>query len=130
MIKAVFSHEIDDVWPRIEKWVSDACEYTDVIDAQDVLNAIRERRMQCFLADDKGVFVTEVQMYPRKKVLRVVSLGGSDLDSWLPDVTNLLDDWAREIGAKVECTGRKGWVRKLAQYGWREASVTCERIVT
>ena len=126
MIRAVYPQDIEQVWPVIEGWVEDAMQYTDLLIAEDVLEAIKDSRMQCLVVGDPivGVVVTEIAEYPRKKVLRVVALGGNQFDLWVGEMNDVLCKWAAEIGAKLESTGRKGWERRLAPLGWKAESVT------
>ena len=129
MIRAVYPQDIESVWPVIEGWVKDACEYTDLINSDDVKEAIKSSRMQCLVAGDPivGVIVTEISPYPRKNVLRVVAMGGLNLDEWLGETNDILCKWACAIGAKLESTGRKGWERRLAPLGWKTESITVSR---
>ena len=131
MIRSVSHQDIDHVWPVIEQWVKDACEYTDLINSNDVLKAIKARKMQCFVINDpiSGVVVTEIEPYPRKTVLRVVALGGEGFDEWVSEVDDMLVKWAVSMDMKIESTGRKGWTRRLAPLGWKQSSVTVERVV-
>jgi hypothetical protein len=85
--------------------------------------------MQCLVIGEPicAVVVTEIADYPRKKVLRVVALGGEHFSEWVEEINRLLGEWAANIGAKLESSGRDGWVKRLAPLGWTKACVTVER---
>ncbi len=62
--------------------------------------------------------MTEVLVYPRAKVLTSV-LGRRKLDQLL-DMQGSVVAFARAMGcAKMTIQGRKGWVRALAEHGWK-----------
>lgn len=94
----------------------------DVYDVADIIEAIRDGRMQCFSRGDTAFVVTEVGVFPRKKVLNVVALCGK-----LEDVMSMHDellDFAREQGCEfVSSFGRPGWAKVLPKYGWRRTGV-------
>jgi len=65
-----------------------------------------------------------------KRVLYIPITGGDELDSWMADFLKI----AAAIAKDYNCTElrgmavRKGWMRKLKQFGWEESFTTirCE----
>lgn len=53
-----------------------------------------------------AVVVTEVVKYPRKQILRVVLLGGAEVEKWI-DLFKYIEDWAISVG----CKGAEAWCR-------------------
>lgn len=94
----------------------------DVYDAADICQAVEEGRMQVFARGDTALVVTEIGVFPRKKVLNVVALCGK-----LEDVMSMHDElvaFAREHGcAFISSFGRPGWAKVLPRYGWRRTGV-------
>jgi hypothetical protein len=93
-------------------------------DIDDIYQAIKAKDMQLWGIHDgelKAVMVTEIIIYPKLKRLRVVLNGGILIDTWLDVVMETLDRFKEAHGCKdVEILGRRGWVKKLAKYGYRE----------
>lgn len=93
-------------------------------DLDDIKQRIDEQKMQLWGIHDgelKAAMVTEVVNYPQKRCLRVVLIGGFGIDDWEPMVARTLDGYGKAQGASaVEIWGRRGWVRQLAKYGYRE----------
>jgi len=60
--------------------------------------------------------ITQIAPYPNKQVLRIIALGGVEMDKWihfLPDI----EHWAMNIGCTaLEAWGRKGWLRILQDW--------------
>jgi len=65
-----------------------------------------------------------------KRILYIQVTGGDDLDDWMPQFL----DVAKAIGKDYNCTeirgmtARKGWMKKLKQYGWEETfhTIRCD----
>ena len=111
---------------RCRKWIEDALEYsggTHTFD--DIAELIGKGRLQLWPAK-KSCIVTEITVYPRKKVLHVF-LGGGDLDEIL-DMHQSVVQWAKDQGcSSLTMTGRKGWVKALKDDGWKSQLVLLEK---
>lgn len=102
---------------QIEKWIRDALEYSGGTHSfEDVLEAIKDSRMQLW-AGPRGCLVTEVLVYPQKKVLHIFLAGGE-----LDQLTDMHDDviaWAKKQGCQaLSLSGRHGWKKALKPFGW------------
>ena len=75
-----------------------------------------------------GVCVAEVRDYPLnppKRALIVCLLGGDGFDFWGKKLVTGLELLGKALGCdEVQATGRRGWSRKLMQFGWGEQKVT------
>lgn len=80
---------LDDVWLRLH-----SCDWQ--------LWVVVEGSISKFY----GAVVTEVILYPRKKVLRILLLGGEEFAKWL-DLFKYIEDWAVGQG----CSGAEAWCR-------------------
>lgn len=56
----------------------------------------------------------------------VYALGGDGALDMLPEIVGACEDYARHNGCQyITCSGRAGWIRELAKYGWNELNRTC-----
>jgi hypothetical protein len=79
-------------------------------------------------ATDKSIALTEIIEYPRQKHYHVFAAGG-DLDDIVATIPQV-EQAARDAGCcKLTISGRRGWVRALAEHGWTEQFTTCVRSI-
>lgn len=88
--------------------------------------------MQLWVITNEGVAIgactTEVIAYPSKKRIRIVTLGGSDFEKWAVLLDAILIGWAKENGAEgSEVFVRKGFIRKLADLGYKERYIAMSK---
>ena len=123
MIYPILSHDAPAIWPEVSDYVTRALNLTlGQINADTVLEKIKTQDMQLWVIAESailGAMVTEILIYPNRKILRVVTLGGEGWDNWGSDIVETLDSYAKYVGATgIEFVGRKGWSKKLAQHGY------------
>ena len=107
----------EEVYPLLEKAQVYAA---GELDTQDYFAMIESGDMQLWIAeDDGGIFammLTEFVQYPRKKVMRIVSIGGSEMHRWMKYFP-ALEAAALSVGCTgFEVFGRKGWLRVLKDW--------------
>jgi len=102
---------------RCRPWIEAALEYSGgTHDFDDVVKGIIDGTMQLW-PSPRGCIVTEIVVYPKKKVLNVF-LGGGELDQLL-DMHNDVTDWAKSYNCEaLTITGRFGWKKPLKAHGW------------
>lgn len=89
----------------------------------DVLLDVIKQRKQLWDLGGEACAVVNVCKMPQFSVLEVPLLAGDNIDQWLPDLVENLKMVARDNGCKyVDGFGRKGWTRKLEQYGFKPYS--------
>jgi hypothetical protein len=112
------AHTQIDELTRCRPWIEAALEYSGgTHNFEDVVSGLAEGKMQLWPAP-KGCIVTEIVVYPRKKVLNVF-LGGGELDQ-LMDMHKDVIAWAKSQGCvAVTITGRHGWKKPLTKHGWK-----------
>lgn len=94
---------------KCEHFLEPALEYDDCHEMQDIADAIADGSMQLW-SGTNGAMVTQVQDYPRKRVLHVWWAGG-ELQTILELIPHI-EQFAKDIGCKkITCTGRRGWER-------------------
>ena len=74
-----------------------------------------------------GSLTTEVTDW---KSLHVSFLGGTDMNVWLPELIRQLKEYAYyNHCTSIEQTGRKGWLRTLESYGFKDQHYSTMRLV-
>jgi hypothetical protein len=103
---------------RCKPWIEAALEYCNGTYLwEDVVGNIAEGKMQ-FWPAPRGCMVTEIVVYPRKKVLNIF-LAGGELDQ-LVDMYDDMNEWAKAQGCTGgTMTGRVGWKKVLEPMGWK-----------
>jgi hypothetical protein len=112
------AHSPIDELARCRAWIEAALEYSGgTHNFDDVAEALASGKMQLWPAP-KGCIVTEIVVYPRKKVLNVF-LGAGELDQ-LMDMHKDVIAWSKAQGCvAVTITGRHGWKKPLTKHGWK-----------
>jgi len=94
---------------KSEKFLQAALKYDDTHNLQDVADKIDSGDMQLWPAP-KGVMVTQVQDFPRKRILHVY-LAGGNLETVLALIPHI-EKFAQDVGCqRITSTGRRGWER-------------------
>ena len=127
-IVPVRADQIDAVWheaaplirlaqKRIERNSGMADIYNDLIGERSMLWTIRfEDKLQ-------AVIVTEIAQHPRRRVWRVLMIGGSGMSDWLDDGIAAMKKAAQIAGCSaIEADGRLGWAKIVPQRGFKEIS--------
>ena len=103
---------------RCQPWIEAALDYSGGTHSlSDVIDGITSGKMQLW-PSPKGCIVTEIVVYPRKKMLNVF-LGGGELDQLL-DMHKDVIAWSKAQGCEaITITGRFGWKKPLQAHGWK-----------
>ena len=103
---------------RCKPWIEAAlvhCNGTHEWD--DIVAGIASSKMQLWAAP-RGCIVTEIVVYPRKKVINIF-LAGGELDQ-IMDMEHDIGLWAKSHGCTGGMmTGRLGWKKPLTENGWK-----------
>ena len=112
---------------RCREWIQSALNKGgNTHEFKDIVDGIISDNMQLWLGAN-GCAITEIVVYPNKKVLHVF-LAGGDKGLGIEQITDMHDD-AIEFGKQQGCvgmtvTGRKGWKKVLQSRGWSEQFTT------
>jgi hypothetical protein len=108
------------------EWIDAALEYSgDTYNFSDVSDGVRSGHMQ-FWPAKKACAVTQIVLYPQKKVLHVF-LAAGDLDQ-ITDAIEAVEEWGKLQGCEsITMNGRFGWQRVLNKRGWSPTMVVMER---
>lgn len=114
---------------KIKGWLEAALEYSGGTHTyEDVINGVVAGRMQLWPAE-RGCAVTEIVIYPRKRVLHVF-LAGGEMDQIL-DMINSAVEWGKGQGCTgMTVAGRPGWARVLGKYGYKPVMTVLEKEFT
>jgi len=112
---------------RCRDWIQSALEKGGgTHDFKDIVDGVLSGHMQLWFGV-KGCAVTEIIVYPNKKVLHVF-LAGGDQGHGIEQITDMHDDaveWGKAQGCDgMTIAGRKGWQRVLESKGWKQQFTT------
>jgi hypothetical protein len=94
----------------------------DTHTVDDVLAQIEIGEARAWLEED-ALIITEIQQYPRSKVIHFW-LATGERDAVIVLSRTVLE-WARKQGCdRATLAGRKGWLRVLADEGWEPQPLT------
>ncbi len=102
---------------------------------ESIYGALKNRTMQLWLVNDENEFLlgilTELIVHPTISEMRIVWIGGTDLDCAAELFLDYMELWAYKQGAfRVRVTGRKAWIRKLLPYGYSVESYTVTKDIS
>ena len=103
---------------KCREWIEAALEYSGgTHNFDDVVEGLKSGVLQLW-PTPRGCIVTEIVLYPRKRVLNVF-LGGGELDQILDMHTDVIE-WAKAQGCTaLTMSGRAGWKKPLTTHGWK-----------
>lgn len=116
--KIIGEYVLSDDLARCRPYIEAALEYCGgTHEFEDIVKSIAESKMQ-FWPAPKGCMITEIVVYPRKKVLHIF-LAAGELDQ-LKDMNDDMTAWALEQGCTGgSLSGRVGWKKILEPMGWK-----------
>ena len=120
-IVLVSPDDVPYIWEKIHDHLVSMTPHSEgELEPDDFYEAISEGEMQLWIAlEEKELLasmVTQIVTYPRKRVLRIISISGDDMYKWI-DYIPTVEDWALSLGCtSLECWGRKGWLKVLKDW--------------
>lgn len=116
---------VERFWQFAEPYVKRALDHTsgEFLPA-DIKALCKDQIIQLWLVTEGpkvvGAVTTEIVVYPNRRHLRVITLGGSKAKEWTSLVDTILSDFAKtEKCDAMEAFVRKGYVPVLAEYGFK-----------
>ena len=109
-----------EIWPLVRDKLYSAVRRTDLSHSLDVARDVLHGDGVLWLACDgqeiEAAAVTLLTRTDRHLVCLITALGGSNMERWLP-LLSQIEDWAKSEGAAlVRVMGRPGWARVLKDY--------------
>lgn len=125
---------LNALWPDVEGQLQRAVIRSNGRWTMPVLfDVIASGQQHLWLAfnEDKeidGVGTTEFVQYPNKKMLAIQFLGGDHFNSWVWDMLDKFNDFARESECDgIEATARQGFWKWLSQDDFKQSYVVYEK---
>lgn len=121
------------MWKFAEPYIKRALDHTHgEISHLDLLVRCLERDIQLWMIYDGqrivGAGTTEIVLYPRMKVCRIITLAGAEFDEWAGYAQDVIGAWAKEQGCEaMEAYTRKGFVPKLQKLGFKHKYSVCHK---
>lgn len=86
----------------------------------DVLTCVQSGDMQLWrIVNDQGLVVTEIQAYPRHRLLLIYMTAGVNALDWMTEGQQQLEAFAKLHSCKyIEFMGRPGWEKYALRYGY------------
>jgi hypothetical protein len=113
--------QVPNVWEKILPHIERMAPHSEgELEPDDFFEALTEGDMQLWVAikdhDVIASMISQIVTYPRKRILRIISIGGDDMELWI-DQLPMVEDWALTMGCtSLECWGRKGWLKILKDW--------------
>lgn len=122
---------IDEAWLKAAPFLLPAIQMGDELTPEQVRDGIASGDMQLAVFENGSAYlamVTDGVTYPNgRKTMRILHAGGRGLDAVLADGMAMIQGAARASGCcAVELIGRDGWLKKLADYGFRKKAIWME----
>ena len=120
-VALVEAEDIDMVWDDVSPLIEKALRHAEgELIPDDIKKHLDSANLRLWVAlKDKDVIaamVTEIIQYPRKKIVRVITLAGKDMSLWY-DFLPMLEGYAIRHGcSSLEAWSRKGMARKLKDW--------------
>ena len=117
----VAPEDIEPIWDQVVLHLDMAIAHSEgEMGAEDFYPYLMDGQMQLWVAINDGELdasmVTQIIPYPRKRVLRIISIAGDKMEQWI-EFLPLIEGWALSIGCtSLECWGRKGWLKILKDW--------------
>ena len=113
--------DIAYIWEEVARLRNRVKEHSEgEADPDDFLEPLTHGHMQLWIAtEDKqmhSAMITQIIVYPQKKVLRVISIAGSDFKR-LYEFNDMVESFAIKTGCSgMELWGRRGWKKLLPDW--------------
>ena len=110
--------DIAYIWEQVAPLLERTKEHSEgELETDDFLEPLTHGDMQLWIATEDSkmhsVMVTPIVPYPQKKILRVISIAGSDFKR-LYEFNDMVESFAVRVGCTgMELWGRKGWKKLL-----------------
>jgi len=120
-IVLVSPEDIPYIWEKVHEHLKLMMPHSEgELNPEDFYDAIYEGEMQLWVAVDGdellASMVTQIVNYPRKRIMRIISIAGKSMEEWI-EYMPIIEDWALEHGCvSLECWGRKGWLKVLKDW--------------
>ena len=123
---------IDDAWPQIAPLLRKSQRrVANSIGMDDLKHDLEARGQQLWAVkvEDKlkAVILTTILKHPRRSVLRITHIAGSEMKVWMEGALATLVEAAQALGCDaIDAEGRLGWIKHASKCKFKEVSRTYE----
>lgn len=123
---------VDTCWDKVEGYLEKAAHHTHGrYTVDDIRTSITDYDHDLWVAFDeekiKAAVVTNIVVYPKRKLLCMSFCGGENMKEWLDPLLTLLRKYALDMGCDgLEATARRGWSKVFKNDGYDGKWVTFE----
>jgi hypothetical protein len=113
--------DVPYIWDQVAPLLDRVREHTEgELETDDYLGELSDGNMQLWIATENNglhsIMVTQIAVYPQKKVLKIISMAGSEF-SRLYKFNDMVESFAIKTGcSSMELWGRKGWKKLLPDW--------------
>ena len=113
--------DVPYIWDQVAPLLDRVREHTEgELETDDYLGELSDGNMQLWIATENNglhsIMVTQIAVYPQKKVLKIISMAGSEF-SRLYEFNDMVESFAIKTGCSgMELWGRKGWKKLLPDW--------------
>ena len=113
--------DIAYIWDQVAPLLERVKEHSEgELETDDFLEPLTHGDMQLWIATENqkmhSAMVTQIVPYPQKKVLKIISMAGSEF-SRLYEFNDMVESFATKTGcSSMELWGRKGWKKLLPDW--------------
>jgi len=120
-VALVEAEDVDMVWGEVSPLIRKALLHAEgELIPEDIKKHLDTSDLRLWVAlenkDVLAAMVTEIIQYPRKKIVRVITLAGKDMNMWY-EFLPMVEGYAIRNGcSSLEAWSRKGMARKLKDW--------------
>jgi hypothetical protein len=132
-IYGINTEMLDQAWPDISPFIEKGLAFAHgEMNIDDVYHEIMIGRIvpvvMGYDGDIMAVVAMEIAEKHRKRVMCLMTAGGTSLDEWLEEFLDVAYELAKEQNCdSIYINGRKGWERKLKRHGYNHAYTVLKR---
>ena len=121
-------NQLDEAWQQAAPLIRLSQKRTSSYEGmEDIYDALAAKKQQLWLVrvEDKlkAAAVTAIEQHPRKRILRILHIGGRDMRMWQMDGLEALKFAAKHSECDaIQGDARLGWVRKIPHNTFKEVS--------
>jgi len=121
LVSLIAPGDVPYFWPHVSDLLEKAQPHSEgELATEDFLEFLKLADMQLWVAVRQkeviAAMVTQIIPYPRKKILRIIAIGGAEMDRWFGSLPKV-EEFALQMGCEsLEAWGRKGWKKILTDW--------------